>query len=708
MRTPRRSRRRPLTPPTPLGVLEFTAALNVDDRNQILYRLREFAVRARYERILATTSSSGRVGAEVGNDADDGADDDEYDDDVDDGDDDHDELPLPSIDDFDVVDEERYASAKRTKFRHSNESVGVDGDDEAANLPSWAADTRDYGVPFVGTSIGGLAASSSSSSCSSSSSSHSHGMTNVIVPGMWPTGLLAEYRRRSPLGIELLGNEYLFDLYSNRHRRSSSALSSSAAPMAGKEHGKRRKNDTSIALAPFGTIATSSSSSGLDPRIAIALNYYHWTALHEWILGYVPHTVLLRELRMRRGGEGEGGSDGRGSRGRRDDGGGDGQGVGCPAPPPVMTTLMKRLLPEWARALRRHAREGVDVARRAREKGGMKRMACTREEKQRGDGPVEERRGHNTEDGGNAKGKDDPDDDEGGIVGGRRFDAEEILLLSSLRNLTALCHLSTGTAREVLRRLSIGTIDDEDGGGRTDGTSAAIRLSGSGTAAVARGGGAGGGGGGMGIGRRPGDGTSWMAHLFRSQPTRSSTSSYRSRIECLRLVCTLLETNEGAILSRLAEVPCPPPPPRSSSIGRRGGVGDNRNGRPVRSSSSSVAAAVAGKGGEFGLAHIALRYGMQSLLEIDEMDCRGKVEGDDDSRRQINSYACLMTRLLRDVREIILPPVMGGENTRRIDGGGDKKGGVFGIDAKVLIDLLFRLIENKSPIFSNVTFLVLT
>ncbi|KAL3807850.1 hypothetical protein ACHAXA_009878 [Cyclostephanos tholiformis] len=263
--------------------------------------------------------------------------------------------------------------------------------------------------------------------------------------------------------------------------------------------------------APIDAVVASSSSA-LNARGRTALNYYHWTSIYEWILGYVPYRVLSQELSSHtrsRGGEERivgqvEGDDDMHIEGRR----------GCPVPPPVMTTLMKELLPIWVRALRRFAHREV-VRRRAWEEEGRRRARQRRLVQQQQQQQQQQRRND-------------------GLVDGKR------------------------------ERHPVDGSDDANG----------------------------------------------------------------------------KEDEEGVL-----------------------GIG--------------------WRGGDVGLAHVALRYGMQVLFEFGEEDGFGKGGGDDDSQRQIYSYARLMTRLLRDVREIILPSVMGGGNARgRNDGGGGKKGGIFGIDAK--------------------------
>ena len=246
--------------------------------------------------------------------------------------------------------------------------------------------------------------------------------------------------------------------------------------------------------------------------------------------------------------------------------------MGCPIPPPVMTTLMKRMLPDWVDAVRDHVhrratieREEGQKERQRRQKEGQQLLRSRQQQqRQQRPGGLEEEEKERKRNPVVQGAKEEEEGGSGNVVEVEkrrrraRDNREELLLLSALRNLEALCHLSDGTAREVLRRLTVGTAragggkDDEDagpkGGGGGKGKSGVGRKRGG----VVAGGGAGGGQ------RRMGDGTSWMSHLFRSPRPSSSSSSYRPRIECLRLVCTLLETNDGAVLSRLAEAPSPP------------------------------------------------------------------------------------------------------------------------------------------------------
>ena len=228
----------------------------------------------------------------------------------------------------------------------------------------------------------------------------------------------------------------------------------------------------------------------------------------------------------------------------------------------------------------------------------------------------------------------------------KRQRREEALFLSAMQNLIALCHISRGTAREVLRRLTSGTTA---GGSST-------KSGGSGNNAKGR----------FGGGNKTNDGTSWMIQLFQ-QRHEGASSSYKPQVECLRLVCVLLETNDYSILSKMAEV--------SARLQKQGGKNSK------------------GSGGNVGLAYVALRYGIQRLLElVKRNEKRRENEDCGDIQEQIDAYSQYTTRLLRDIRDTMLPsasPV--GENADEGDGAiGSRKGFVLGIGATVSTRLVHR------------------
>eukprot|EP00934_Nitzschia_sp_Nitz4_P000527 Nitzschia sp. Nitz4//scaffold3_size479765//151860//159289//NITZ4_000065-RA/size479765-augustus-gene-0.16-mRNA-1//1//CDS//3329550653//527//frame0 len=63
----------------------------------------------------------------------------------------------------------------------------------------WKKDTRDYHVPFVGTAV-------------------ARGDTAQVVKGEWPTGLLRQYLEKSPMAIELTGDDWVPSSNSQIHK----------------------------------------------------------------------------------------------------------------------------------------------------------------------------------------------------------------------------------------------------------------------------------------------------------------------------------------------------------------------------------------------------------------------------------------------------------------------------------------------------------
>ena len=127
--------------PAPLGVLEFTSALNGEDPHSILEKLRHFVKLTRYQRQLAL----GPV--DDGTDAMD----------VDDGD----------IEDLEEGDDESIFSL----FEEENSPKRRRLSDKEDKTPAWQMDKNDYRVPFVGTSV-------------------AKGEAGTVIVGSWPTGFL--------------------------------------------------------------------------------------------------------------------------------------------------------------------------------------------------------------------------------------------------------------------------------------------------------------------------------------------------------------------------------------------------------------------------------------------------------------------------------------------------------------------------------------
>jgi hypothetical protein len=141
-----------------LGTLEFTAALNGADPLLAISVLKRFVKIVRKERILALTDllndGPNPECPKSGNGALDGS--------------------FHSDDDSDEVDntlDEEQTSPPPSK---------------KAKLESWKLDTKQYNVPFVGTSV-------------------NKGTSGTIEKNTWPTGFLASYLQQSPNAAELLG-----------------------------------------------------------------------------------------------------------------------------------------------------------------------------------------------------------------------------------------------------------------------------------------------------------------------------------------------------------------------------------------------------------------------------------------------------------------------------------------------------------------------
>ena len=182
-------------PSTTLNVHEFISALNGDDPLLILQKLHDFVTIVRYERTLALSSSD--------DDMQDGTCEDEED--VDGGDEEN------SSDDDDLLhylfnnDDDQSSSTKRQKLNNN---------DSSKNQPSWTNDTNNYNVPFVGTSIFPTLPSSTNNLNTKNTTNDNEGSTfDNVKNKTWPTttsgsGILATYNTLSPMGVELLNNDY--------------------------------------------------------------------------------------------------------------------------------------------------------------------------------------------------------------------------------------------------------------------------------------------------------------------------------------------------------------------------------------------------------------------------------------------------------------------------------------------------------------------
>jgi hypothetical protein len=636
----------------PLGVLEFTSALNGDDNYLILSKLRHFVTVVSYERRLAlfsSSSSSSTDETETTKDHDHRVTQQQHEEresyaDVqcnlfdecfnEDEDDDDDVTIQPS-------------STKRHKSSSTSEKQEQT---KQLKLPSWTNDTNNYGNPFIGTTI-------------ATPYNESYG---TVITGQWPTGFILQYIQHSPLGIELVNNDYVTKLYTN-----SSSSNNNISSSEGNNNSKTKKGSSSRILM----------EGGVD---TMAIQYYHWVAIYEWLLGYIPanstlhyhsevddwplmhdnnnnNTYDANELVNMEDYENESQQQPKQQKQK---------GSACCQiiPSTVMTILIKNQLPEWINAIR----EYVIIRNSNNNKSQSKLQHPHKLKKQQ-----QPQRNVSSSSSSIAP----------LAVSEKQRQREELLLLACLRNLIALCHLSDGTyAREVLRKLTIGTIStntsittDNDNGGCSKKENASSR----------------GGGKGKGTIHRPttttsgADGTLWMEHLFRYRSSLSTSSittslssctmSYQVRIECLKLICTLLETKDDAILSRLIEIPPSTVVTISSSaIGKQ----QRSYSKKGEHSTSSVINNNKGSNNEkknYGLAYIALRYGMHELFELGKND---DVDDDIIHQRHKGLFARYMTRLLQDIRTIILASLDDCKVRSSNNDGRKRSNTALGIDVK--------------------------
>ena len=604
----------------PLGVLEFTSALNGDDNYQILSKLRHFVNVVSYERHLALFSSSSSSTAEgkITNDhrgsrVDDRESYEDYCDAFDDN----------SSNDEDVNEDDDDTIRPSSSKRHKSSSLLSDEEQkhkEQKQLPSWASDTNNYGNPFIGTAI---------------ATPHNESYGTVII-GQWPTGFILEYMQHSPLGIELLNNDYVTKLYNNSNSSNSSL------------HLSEGKSNGNVTSRKGGK--RSAVGEGVDTK---AIQYYHWSAIYEWLLSYIPagstlhrHSKLDDDWPLTKNNYTyddvtarhhqllvNSDCDNESQQQQQQQQQQQPQKGKCHIPPTVLTVLIKCHLPEWITAIREYV-----VISSSNNDGRSKQQQQKKQQRQQS-------KASSSSLSIAPKGKMEEVVEKQQQI--RNSQREELLLLSCIRNLIALCHLS-GSAREVLRKLTIGTITTtstsaaDNDVGRSKKENASAKLGGKGKGTI----------------HRPtniADGTLWMEHLFRSQSSSSSssalitsTSSYRARIECLKLVCALLETKDDVILSRLIEIP----PSSSSSSSSPSSSATVKQRGYSKKCTSVVNTKGSNERKNYGLAYIALRYGMHELFELGKNDDHAIIH-----QRQKILFARYMTRLLQDVRSIILAPL---------------------------------------------------
>jgi len=367
----------------------------------------------------------------------------------------------------------------------------------------------------------------------------SKGATGQVKRNVWPTGFIEAYQKHSPLGVELIDNNHL-----------------SCAPPNGIHKSLFPKGEGSKAQTH-----RSQSGESRGQIISIALQTQYWTAVSEYLLGFASAGQLRREMGM----DQELGTESSEPR--------------CRIAPAAMTVMMKRRLPEWINAIHSYSQkhqshelklqkenQHLKKQRQKEQQQKDKKNAKTTAETQRQQVIKIEQKHRLMEE---------------------QHRREESLLVAVLRNLIALCHVSVGTAREVLRQITAVTDTKKSEKSPNKWTY---------------------------------DGSSWMSNLFSQKI--GTYSSLEPQVECLRLICTLIEKRDAQILSRLTEVPLWMA--RNNASGQKKGLVDKN----------------------LGLAYVALRNGVQLLLGL-----RHKSKDHD----EFQALAKVISRLLRAVRNSVIP-----------------------------------------------------
>jgi hypothetical protein len=135
------------TKKSPLGVLEFAAALNGDDARAALQALVRFTKTVRRERRQALR-------------------------------------PKEEEEEEECLSEDEMSSSEEEELGHDSLSK------KRKNEQAWMEDTEAFHVPFVGTSV-------------------AKGDTGTVVAGQWPTGLLQAYLKVSPMAVELTSGDLI-------------------------------------------------------------------------------------------------------------------------------------------------------------------------------------------------------------------------------------------------------------------------------------------------------------------------------------------------------------------------------------------------------------------------------------------------------------------------------------------------------------------
>lgn len=377
------------------------------------------------------------------------------------------------------------------------------------------------------------------------------------------------YRKHSPLGVELLRNDYISALPPNGIHKS---LCKGATFTA--NSGKKRKSDESELTR--------------SQIISLSLQNYYWMALSEWVLGFVPIDMLKKDLYLESDDSNSELSSERNTKGGK-----------CAIPPEMMTILMKQRMPEWIDTIQnyvyqQHQHSQQLIKMKQQHKQQRKKQDKLSKEEQQMQSKVQQQQAEKLK--------------QQQVKWEKKQLRDGVLLTSALQNLRTMCFVSMGTAREVLRRLSMAGDPSKS---TTNGQKSRGKTGGKGGSS---------------------DGTAWMAELLQHKPisiekSSSSTSEYcNPQVECLNLVCTLLETKDYTILSRLCQAP-------SWSLKQV-----NRGGKDT-------------KADNMGLVYVALKCGIQYLLDAYTAD-DGKIEA---VNAESERFERSVGRLLRDVRDFLLP-----------------------------------------------------
>ena len=578
------------SPPKPLGVLEFTSALNGDDPLQILQKLHHFVRVVQFQRGLVTEHRAGDarevvdessvVHGTIESDAAEEDDDASY-------------ISFDEDDNEDNDDTTTTFSNKRQKLLQSTSTK--------KQKYSWKLDKNNYNVPFVGTSV------------TKGETGGSIHLDNNLT--QWPTGFMEVYRRYSPLGVELNQNEFISALPpagvhkvlcghdgTNNDNDDDGTKNEDGS---NNSKGRRRKNNKK----KKGITINGQQPQSRGKIISITLQTKYWTAVNEWILSFVPLTKLQQDLHWNT-------IDYSSSTTILLN-----KSIKCAVPPQIMTILIKQRMVEWITSIHNYTskqqhyiqvlqQQTREHKQRIKQFHHLKQQSkllspnekiIMEEQKQQRLTEIQqkvERVQHRLR---------------------KEQSREEALVVSAIRCLNSLCYLSNGTAREVLRRLVISGSNGSSGGGsgRKEGVP---QKFGKGGSSSTSGGGDGG-------------GTDWMIQLFQQLGNKSSSSSIQPLVECVKLVCTLLETQDYIVLTRLTEVSTPGWTSKRSSGG--GGKKDT---------------------GNSGMGRIVLRYGIRHLLDIARGSNGNDVHGKDgEVNADKDNYAECIARLLRGVNGITLP-----------------------------------------------------